>query len=205
VVWETTGWRLAAWDTPFWSGPNRRAGRYNRAGEDATQYICLHPWGPWAELLRWAGTRSPEQIADLRARVWSVRVTLPVPPRVLDFGTAAAQGGSADGLVSEDYGYCQQLGNVARSAGEPALITPSAALPGTSTLVLFGPRVLIPWQLEPIDLDIDVPAAVTAETAQVPPAVVPHVRWRGAPHAALAAWEADESYVFLEPAPTPTP
>lgn len=53
MSWEAIGWRLASWDTPLWVGPNRRAGRYNRLGGDPTQYLSWHPWGPWAELLRW--------------------------------------------------------------------------------------------------------------------------------------------------------
>ncbi len=205
MVWEATGWRLAGWDTPFWSGPNRRAGRYNRAGDGATQYICLHPWGPWAELLRWEGRQSPGELADLRARIWSVRVSLPDVPRAIDFDTATAEGACPEGLVSEDYSHCQELGDAARAANQPALIAPSAALPGTETLVLFGPRILIAWQLEPIDVDIDLAAAVSAEGSRVPRAVLPHVRWRGETHAGLDAWEAGEPYAFLESVPTPLP
>ena len=80
---------------------------------------------------------------------------------------------------------------------------PSAALPGTSTLVVLGPRVLIPWQLEPIDVDIDLAAAVTADRAGPPLAVLPYIRWRGSSHAGLDAWRAGAPSDFLEPVPTP--
>ena len=162
----------------------------------------MHPWGPWAELLRWDDRRTPEEVLDLLGRVWSVRVRLPDQPRTIDFQGIGAAAASPEDLVSEDYASCQRLAADARAAGELALIVPSAALPGTNTIVLFGPRVLIPWELEPIDLDVDLAAAVTAERASGPLAVLPHVRWRGAPHAGLAAWQAGQPYVFLEPTPT---
>lgn len=203
MSWETTGWRLADWDTPLWGGPNRRAGRYNRAGVDATQYLCLHPWGPWAELLRWEHRNTPADASDLSGRVWSVRVMLPQAPRTIGFDDAAALGAAPADLVAEDYTVCQGLADQARANGELALVVPSAALPGTSTLLLLGPRVVIPWQLEPIDLDVDVPAAATADHAGPPLAVLPHVRWRGSPHAGLAAWRAGDTLTFLEPVPTP--
>lgn len=203
MTWEATAWRLANWDTPLWVGPNRRAGRYNRAGEDPTQYLCLHPWGPWAELLRWENRTTPADAADLRGRVWSVRVLLPDPPRVLGFEDAAGLGVSPDDLVAEDHTVCQELADQARRDGELAMIVPSAALPGTRTLVLLGARVLIPWQLEPIDADVDVPAAVTADRAGPPVALLAHVRWRGSPHAGLDAWRTGAGTDFLEPVPTP--
>ncbi len=188
--WEAIGWRLANWDTPLWVGPNSRAGRYNRAGGHPTQYLCLHPWGPWAEILRWENRVTPVEAADLCGRSWAVRVLLPRAPRSIDFPDAHAAGITPEELVMEDYTICQDLAEGARRAGEVALLVPSAALPGTSTLVLLGPRVLIPWQLEPVDLDVDVPAAVTADQAGPPMALLPHVRWRGHPPAGVEAWRA---------------
>ena len=202
MPWQETAWRLANWDTPLWVGPNRRAGRYNRAGGDPTQYLCLHPWGPWAELLRWENRSTPAEASDLRGRVWSVRVVLPDPPRTIAFADAGALGVRPDDLVAEDHSVCQDLAEDARRGGELALIVPSAALPGTSSLVLLGPRVLIPWQLEAVDLDVDVPAAVTADRSGPPLAVLDHVRWRGSPHAGLDAWRAGDAAPFLEPVPT---
>ena len=200
--WETTAWRLANWDTPLWEAPNRRAGRYNRAGENPTSYLCLHPWGPWAELLRWEDRNTPADVADLSGRVWSVRVMLPDPPRTIGFDDAAALGVAPEDLVAEDHAACRDLADDARGSGELAIIVPSAALPGTSTLVLLGPRVLIPWQLQPIDIDIDVPAAVIADRAGPPLAVLAYVRWRGSSHAGLDAWRAGGPADFLEPVPT---
>ena len=159
--------------------------------------------GPRAEILRWDDRQSPQDVADVRGRVWSARLTLSEEPRRIDFDDASGLGVNPDDLVAEDYTVCQDLADEARNRGEAALIVPSAALPGTSTLVVLGPRVLIPWQLEPIDVDIDLAAAVTADRAGPPLAVLPYIRWRGSSHAGLDAWRAGAPSDFLEPVPTP--
>lgn len=204
-MWQATGWRRADWDTPLWALPNTRAGRYNAAGTAPTQYVCLHPWAPWAEVLRWEDRRTAQEAAELAGRVWSVQVSLPEPPAEITFDAAADWGVSAEELVAEDYRACQQLAQQAKADRHAALLVPSAALPGTRTLVLFGPRVLIAWQLLAVDPHLDVPAAVTADGAGPPLAVLPHVRWRGAAHAGLQAWQGGTPLSFLEPVPTPLP
>jgi RES domain-containing protein len=203
VPWETTAWRIAAWDTPLWIAGSRRAGRYNRAGDPPTQYLCLHPWGPWAELLRWSDRRTREEAAELSTRLWSVRLTLPAAPRRITFDDAAGMGIDAADLVSDDHTVCQELADEARSRGDSSVVVPSAALAGTENLVVFGPRAMSPWQLPPVDVDVDVPAAVAGDRAGSPLAVLPHVRWRGEPHRGLAGWQAGRPYTFLEPVPTP--
>lgn len=122
----------------------------------------------------------------------------------MTFENAETLGVTPEDLVAEDYAACQDLADRARADGELALNVPSAALPGTNNLILLGPRVLIPWQLAPVDSGLDTPAAVTADHARAPLAVLPHVRWRGAPHAGLDAWKTGHPLIFLEPVPTPT-
>jgi hypothetical protein len=46
------------------------------------------------------------------------------------------------------------------------LKTPSAALPGTWNLVVFGQRVLAPYTPEPLDRLLDVPGAPAAVDAR---------------------------------------
>jgi hypothetical protein len=205
VPWDTVAWRIAGWDTPLWSVPSRRAGRYNRAGDPATQYLCLHPWGPWAEVLRWDDRRTEREAAELSSRLWSVRVGLSAEPRRITFDDAPSLGIEADDLVSEDYTVCQDVADEARAAHQSALLVPSAALPGTETLVILGPRALTAWQVPPVDVEVDVPAAVTADDAGAPQAVLPHVRWRGTAHRGLADWKTGTSADFFEPTPTPLP
>ena len=202
-MWEAVGWRLANWDTPLWVNPNRRAGRYNAAGSDATQYLCLHPWGPWAELLRWEDRRTVTDAVELRGRIWAIRVLLANAPKRITFDEAATAGITAEDLVTEDHAACQRVAAVLRRHGEQALIVPSAALPGTENLVLLGPRVMISWQATPVDADLDVPAAVGADRAGPPLAVLDYVRWRHSAHRALTAWHAGRPVEFSEPVPTP--
>jgi hypothetical protein len=47
-----TVFRHASYDSPWWAFPSSRAGRFHRARSDTAQYLCLHPLGPAAEMLR---------------------------------------------------------------------------------------------------------------------------------------------------------
>lgn len=202
-MWEAVCWRRADWDTPLWALPNTRAGRYNRGGDAGTQYFCLHPWGAWAEVLRWEDRRTVEEAADLTSRLWSIRLRLAQPPVRVTFDEASQHGLRPEDLVAEDHRSCQQLAEQVRAAGATALVVPSAALPGTESLIVFGPRVLLPWAVDAVDPEVDVPGAVTADRAGAPLAVLPHVRWRGTEHTGLTAWRAGSGRPFLEPVPTP--
>jgi hypothetical protein len=75
---------------------------------------------------------------------------------------------------------------------------PSAALPGTNNVVLFGERAAAPYGVDPVS-PVDVPAAITADRARPPLGLLGRVRRRGAPCAALEAWRADEPFRFVEP------
>jgi hypothetical protein len=77
---------------------------------------------------------------------------------------------------------------------------PSAALPGTWNLVVFGPRVLAPYLPEPIDPLADVPGAPAAVDACALGEIVGRVRpLEQRAHAAYDAWAAAEPYEFTEP------
>ena len=89
-----------------------------------------------------------------------------------------------------------------RASGAAGTIVPSAALPGTENLVLFGPRVAHPYLWEPFS-DIECPTGHLTDGARAPAEVAPLVRWIGAPHAALERWKAGRKLVpFAEPAAT---
>ena len=95
-----------------------------------------------------------------------------------------------------------------RRSGTPGIVVPSAALPGTQNVVLFGPRVGSPYLLEPLG-EVDVPASITAHDGRPVASLIDRVRFRGDAHAALEAWQRDEPYVFrrarLERRPPPSP
>jgi RES domain-containing protein len=190
-------YRLASYDTPLRAIASRLAGRFNRADESSpTQYLCTHPVGPFAELMRGHGLRGIEQLLEVRARSWAVRVPADDLPQIT-FDNASEFGVAPDDLVSDDFEGCQAL--AARLRDElPGAIVPSAALPGTENVVLFGPRVAAPYLVEPVS-SVDLPAGIAAEGGRPVSSLLSIVRFRGKPHAALEAWESGETFEFVEP------
>jgi len=190
--------RLASWRRPLRTEPSRVAGRFHRPTEESpTQYLCLHPLGPWAEFLRGSGMSTSEQLALVRHRSWALRLDLAGLVRI-GFAEAAEQGLRPGDLVSDDLRACHRLADRLRAAGTPGAIVPSAALPGTENVVLFGERAAAPYLLDPLSR-VDVPASLTADRGRPPVGVLERVRRRGAPHPALERWRSGEPFRFAEP------
>ena len=196
---ELVAFRISSWDTPFWISPNRWARRFNKRMSGPVQYWSLHPLTPWAEVLRGHGIRTVESAQEIRQRVWACRIRLPQIDEV-SFDTATTYGLEPHQLVSDDYGACQEFGDrCLRDSDLPKIIkVPSAALPGTSNLVLFGPRLTIPYSAEPLSPE-DTPAAIAAEQAEPPMKLLPLVRHFDDEHSALSAWKRGQSFTFVEP------
>ena len=194
-------WRLAAWDTPFWISANRREGRFNPPFVGPVQYWSLHPLTPWAEYLRAEGIRSVDRLRMLRVRLWAAN--LPDRCERIGFAEADNHGLAPEELVADDHAPCQQFGEECLGGRGPAAIeVPSAALPGTRNVVLFGERIASPFGLVPIDPSIDVPTTVAAEDGHPLAGLLPYVRHRGDPHAELEAWRRGAPF---DPPPIPTP
>jgi hypothetical protein len=177
--------RLANWDTPFWVNPNRRASRYMDASAGIIQYWSLHPLAPWAEQLRALNMREPVEALELRLRPWAASLSLPEGVLRISFDNAAAHGIDPAALVDDDWTACQRW---AAGIDAPGLIVPSAALPGTENVVMFGPRVRSRWGIRPVDPSVDVPADPVADRGIGFTELLAHVRWRGTPHAGYEAW-----------------
>lgn len=195
-------WRLAAWDTPLWVSPNRSAGRFNAEGHGPVQYWSLHPLTPWAEHLRAHGIDRVERLRDLRIRAWVGRFDL--DPTRVGFAQAHEYQLDPGDLVADDYTACQHLGGrLLAEQRAVALEVPSAALPGTRNLVIFGARAASPYAVDAVD-DVDVPTTVTAEDGHSLEGLVDVVCYVGQPHAELAAWQEGRPFATPEP-PTPLP
>lgn len=194
---EFAAYRHAAWDTPWWVNANRSAGRYNREDAGSTQYLCLHPLGPAAELLRHLGEDVVDDVDTITYRLWAMRVPNDGLKHI-SFDNATSFGLVPDDLVAEDHSKTQDLGDRLRRTGCKGFIAPSAALPGTEVLVLLGPRVLSPYTLEPIDPTDQIPTGHAAE-ARIPAEILPLLRWRGRPHAGIDAWRAGHLLTFVDP------
>jgi len=190
-------YRFAAYATPLRTVPAGQPARYSRGDEDEpTQYLALHPLGPLAELMRNADLRTPGQVRSVQTRTWALNVPLDDLPEI-EFETADQFGIDAEELVADDRGACQDLAAQLRQQ-VPGIVVPSAALPGTRNVVLFGPRVAAPYLTEPVSA-LDIPASITAEHGRPLLALLDVVRFFGDPHPALEAWQQGASFKFIEP------
>jgi hypothetical protein len=197
---ELVAFRLANYETPLWSVENFAAGRYNDAFSGYTQYLSLHPLTPWAELLRNEDRRTRERVLLMRYPLWALRVQLAQEPFELSFENAGDFGLEPDDLVADDHGPCRALARAFRAGGPTAFLAPSAALPGTTNLVVLEPRVITSWNLIPLD-ELDWPGSLTSQDGRCPEGLWELVHYRGAAseHAALTAWRRGEELVFEEP------
>lgn len=149
-----------------------RPGRYHRCDElEPTQYLCLHPLGPHAEALRFFDARTVDDARALDLRTWAVSIP--------DDGLVEIP--YAEAWVTDDYAACQDLADTLREAGHRGAIVPSAALPGTRNVVLFGGRVTSPWlarELRPLEAL----ASITGEHGAALATLTRVARFRGMPH-----------------------
>ena len=190
-------YRFAAYATPLRTVPAWQPARFSRGDEDdPTQYLALHPLGPLAELMRNAELRSHEQVRVISTRTWALEVPIDDLPEIT-FANAETFGIAAEQLVGDDYGPCQALAETLRRQAE-GVIVPSAALPGTRNVVLFGPRVAAPYLTRPVS-SLDIPASITADGARPPTSLGQVVRFGGDTHAALDAWRNGIDFRFAEP------
>lgn len=193
-------YRHAAYDSPWWVVPSARAGRFNRACEDEpTQYLALHPLGPTAELLRHQ-LRSPDVdlAGTILANLWAVLVDAGDPFVNITFDNCATDYGiSPEELVGDDYAPTQALAVRLRETGMEGFTVPSAALPGTDNLILFGSRLAHPY-LELPSMPEECPTGHLSDGARPTHEVMPLVRFHGSPHAALDTWVATGRYETLE-------
>lgn len=192
---KLTVFRHASYDSPWWAFPSSRAGRFHRARSDTVQYLSLHPLGPAAEMLRHnlGASGNPD---DVVLNLWTAVVDIGDTLRV-DFDDCVAYGLTADELIGDDYAPTQALADVVRNRGAVSMIVPSAALPGTHNLILFGVRVLNPFLADPLTPE-EVPTGHLTDGARPPAEAAPHVRWFGAPHKAAEQWKATGSYDLFD-------
>ncbi|MHB1583190.1 MAG: RES family NAD+ phosphorylase [Acidimicrobiales bacterium] len=188
-------YRHAAYDSPWWAYPSSREGRFHRAGRDTVQYLCLHPLGPAAEMLRHnvGPAGNPD---DVVLNLWVARLEVHDVVHI-SFDDCAAYGLTPDELVADDYGPTQALADRMRAAGSLGLIVPSAALPGTDNLVLFGIRVLHPYLWVPLTAE-EIQTGHLSDGARPPREAASLVRWFGDPHPSLEQWKSTGSYEPLD-------
>lgn len=191
-----TCFRISTWDTPLRVNPNRTAGRYNDAGSPATQYFGLHPMTPWAEQMRAQDIKNIEQLEDLRLRIWAIKVDLTEATEIT-FSNAYRFEIEPEELVADDHAACRRLASRLREdpKAPKTIVVPSAALPGTRNVVIFGERVSVPFSWAPMDFT-DLPTSIVAERSQPPDGLEQVVRFPGMPNPELNAWTNGAIYEF---------
>ena len=188
---KLTVFRHAAYDSPWWTLPSSPAGRFHRARLQTVQYLSLHPLGPAAEMLRHnvGPSGNPD---DVILNLWTAVVDVDDVTQI-DFGDCARYGLTADELVGDDYSRTQELADVVRDSGATGMRVPSAALPGTDDLILFGARILNSFLSAPLTPE-EIPTGHLTEGARAAEEVARHVRWFGMPHKAAEQWKTVGTY-----------
>lgn len=192
VRFDDVAFRWSSYDTPLWARPNRSAQRWNNAGEAPTQYLSLTTDGAWAELIRSEELRTPGDVRTVSMPMWVLRIHETNIADYRTFERADAAGFPPEALVAEDHERCQVEGARLRAQGFRGVLTPSAALPGSQNLTLFGSRLAVEWDCPDRErLASFVPVKQLA-VGRPPDGLLCHVRHHGDVHAALAGYLAEE-------------
>lgn len=186
LTWVGIAYRATSYDVPLWARPNRRSGRWNIAGDGCTQYMCLDVNAPFAEVLRHEELRTEAESATYTTTIWQLKVDEGAVADYSSFERSEAAGFPAEALVEDDHERCQAEAAWLKSHGIRGLLSPSAALPGSVSLTLFGPRVAIAWNA-PVSLASTMPAS-RLTTGHPPKGLVSRVRHFGQPHSELVAY-----------------
>jgi RES domain-containing protein len=185
--WSGIGYRATSYDVPLWVNPNRRSGRWNLAGGECTQYMSLDAQAPIAEMLRHEDLRTDDLASHYRTTLWQMRIDEGCVVDYSTFEKAQAAGFPPEALVEDDHERCQAEALWLIDRGVRALLSPSAALVGSVSLTIFGPRVHIPWNSE-----ATLASAVAAQpisTGPPPLGLANTVRFHGQSHAALVSYQ----------------
>lgn len=180
---EARAYRATSYDVPLRVADNRRSGRWNIAQVGSVQYLCLDAEAPFAEKLRHEELRTEADAATYKVTLWELQVNEGFVVDYSTFEKAEDAGFPPEALVDDDHECCQKEAQRLVNLGAGGLLSPSAALPGSINLTLFGPRVEIQWAA-----NAGVSSAVPAQklvTGHPPNGLVSRVRFFGDTHSAL--------------------
>lgn len=185
IAYEDVAFRWSDYDVPLWTRPNSNALRWNRARQDATQYVSLSPEGSWAELIRAERLLSSDDLRLVSMPLWVLKIHETNLADYSTFEKADDAGFPAEALVSEDYERCQIEATRLRGLGFRGVLAPSAALPGAVNLTLFGRRLAVPWDYPETALMASFIPAKQLAVGRPPDELLPLVRQRGERHRLL--------------------
>lgn len=190
IAFDDVAFRWSDYDVPLWTRPNSSALRWNRARQDATQYLSLSTDGSWAELIRSERLLSTADLRLASMPMWILRVRETNLADYSTFEKAQAAGFPPEALVSDDYERCQAEAQRLRRAGFRGVLAPSAALPGSVNLTLFGRRLAVAWDHPEATLMASFVRVKRLAVGRPPDELLPAVRHHGQPHAGLVGHRA---------------
>lgn len=133
-----TFWHQGSPNRPLLSfaSPAVADGRYHREGEPGAWYASSKERTAWAEMLRHlkSGRLSASEV---RRRIGRVHTEELQVLDLTDEDTRRRLGVSVRELTGDDRSVCQEIAKAARDSGFDAILAPSAAVRGESTLVIF--------------------------------------------------------------------
>jgi RES domain-containing protein len=171
---------------PLWVSPNRRSGRWNIAGKTPTQYLALDAEAPFAEVLRREDLRTEEDASHYSSTIWQMQIEEAMVVDYSSFALAEQAGFDPAALVDDDFERCQAEATRLSDEGARGILSPSAALPGSINLTLFGPRVGVGWATT-AKLASAIPVQRVA-TGHPPPGLTSRVRYFGRAHPLLRSF-----------------
>lgn len=177
--------------------------RFNEESLEYVQYFASNPEAAWAEHIRAEELHEPEDLLELRRAIYAFSISEHTIADLSDLDKAErCEAGLAEALVGDGHGdldRCRELALELRDAGYRGLLAPSAALPGATTLALFGPRAeLLVDQLPAgtgagfrasttipcVRIAIGAPASTPPDATQL----LSKIRHHGEDHSVLQAW-----------------
>ena len=184
VSLDTRAYRATSYDVPLRVAANRRAGRWNIAQTGTFQYLCLDSEAPFAEKLRHENLRTEAEAETYLVTLWELQISEGFVVDYSTFEKAESAGFPPDALVDDDHERCQKEAQRLRNLGAGGVLSPSAALPGSTNLTLFGPRVEVQWAAH-AGMASAIPAQRLVK-GHPPVGLTDRVRFFGEPHSALA-------------------
>jgi RES domain-containing protein len=192
IGYDDVAFRWSDYDVPLWTRPNSGGLRWNRVRQHPTQYLSLTPEGSWAELIRAENLRTSADLQLVSMPMWVLQIAETNLADYSTFEKAQAAGFPPEALVSEDYERCEAEADRLRKRGFRGVLAPSAALPGTVNLTLFGRRLTVPWDHPESHLMASFIRAKQLAVGRPPDELLTRVRQHGEPHTLLKSYLASK-------------